>query len=49
MERGQIIETGKHAELLARDGHYRHLYELQFADEEEPSNQFSVFSLQQED
>ncbi|HEX6622454.1 MAG TPA: ABC transporter ATP-binding protein [Pyrinomonadaceae bacterium] len=35
MERGQIIETGKHAELLARDGHYRHLYELQFADEEE--------------
>ncbi len=35
MERGQIIETGTHTELLARDGHYRHLYELQFADEEE--------------
>jgi subfamily B ATP-binding cassette protein MsbA len=35
MERGQIIETGKHAELLARQSQYRHLYELQFADEEE--------------
>lgn len=35
MERGQIIETGTHTELLARDGQYRHLYELQFADEEE--------------
>jgi subfamily B ATP-binding cassette protein MsbA len=35
MERGQIIETGTHTELLAREGHYRHLYELQFADEEE--------------
>jgi ABC-type multidrug transport system fused ATPase/permease subunit len=35
MERGQIIETGRHAELLARDGSYRRLYELQFAEEEE--------------
>lgn len=35
MERGQIIESGTHTELLARDGHYRRLYELQFADEEE--------------
>lgn len=35
MERGRIIETGTHAELLARGGIYRHLYELQFADEEE--------------
>jgi subfamily B ATP-binding cassette protein MsbA len=35
MERGRIIETGTHTELLAHGGQYRHLYELQFADEEE--------------
>lgn len=35
LERGRIAETGTHAELLARNGLYRRLYELQFADEEE--------------
>lgn len=35
MERGRIIEIGKHSELLAKGGQYRRLYELQFADEEE--------------
>ena len=35
MERGQIIEMGTHTELLARNGHYNRLYELQFADEED--------------
>jgi subfamily B ATP-binding cassette protein MsbA len=35
MERGRIVETGTHEELLARGGTYRHLYELQFASEEE--------------
>jgi len=35
MERGQIIERGTHAELLARAGQYQKLYEMQFADEEE--------------
>lgn len=34
VERGRIIETGKHSELLARGGVYQRLYELQFADEE---------------
>lgn len=37
MEKGRIIETGTHAELLERDGRYRRLYELQFAEEEEAS------------
>ncbi len=35
MEGGRITEIGKHAELLAKGGQYRKLYELQFADEEE--------------
>ncbi|MGB9178558.1 MAG: ABC transporter ATP-binding protein, partial [Pyrinomonadaceae bacterium] len=35
MERGRIVETGTHAELLALGGKYKRLYELQFADEEE--------------
>jgi subfamily B ATP-binding cassette protein MsbA len=34
MERGKIIETGKHAELLERGGVYRKLYELQFLEDE---------------
>lgn len=34
MERGRIVETGTHAELLAKNGVYHRLYELQFADEE---------------
>jgi subfamily B ATP-binding cassette protein MsbA len=35
MERGRIVETGNHTELLAHGGSYRRLYELQFADDEE--------------
>jgi ATP-binding cassette, subfamily B, bacterial MsbA len=33
MERGKIVETGTHEELLERGGKYRRLYELQFADD----------------
>ena len=32
MDRGRIVDTGSHAELLARPGLYRELHTLQFAD-----------------
>lgn len=31
MDHGEIIETGTHNELLASDGYYRRLYDIQFA------------------
>src|SRR6202035_4391635 len=35
MDRGRIVESGKHAQLLARGGLYARLYETQFAPEDD--------------
>jgi ABC-type multidrug transport system fused ATPase/permease subunit len=33
LSRGRVREIGTHDELVARDGHYRMLYELQFRED----------------
>jgi ATP-binding cassette, subfamily B, multidrug efflux pump len=35
LDHGRIIERGRHEELLALDGHYRKIYDLQLRDQEE--------------
>ncbi|MDT8429500.1 MAG: lipid A export permease/ATP-binding protein MsbA [Pseudomonadales bacterium] len=35
MSQGRIVESGQHAELLARNGHYARLHKKQFVDEHE--------------
>ncbi len=37
---GRIVESGSHAELLARGGHYARLYALQAADDSAPALRF---------
>ena len=39
LQRGTIAEVGSHAELLARDGLYAHLYKIQFAVEDDAPGQ----------
>ncbi|HEX2186753.1 MAG TPA: ABC transporter ATP-binding protein [Chloroflexota bacterium] len=34
LDHGRLVEQGTHAELLARGGHYRELYDAQFASQE---------------
>lgn len=38
LEKGRIIEQGSHQELIAQDGHYRKLFELQFKEAAIPVN-----------
>jgi ABC-type antimicrobial peptide transport system ATPase subunit len=35
LEEGRVVESGRHADLLAAGGLYRRLYEMQFAREED--------------
>ena len=35
MDHGEIVETGSHDELIAHDGHYAALHQLQFEDPED--------------
>ncbi|MFA6928955.1 MAG: ABC transporter ATP-binding protein [Lentisphaeria bacterium] len=38
IEQGRIIEQGNHHELYQLNGNYRRLYDMQFADREDPEN-----------
>jgi ABC-type multidrug transport system fused ATPase/permease subunit len=37
LDKGEIVESGPHEELLARRGIYRKLYDLQFTDDAVPT------------
>ena len=37
MDKGQIVESGNHTELLAKDGAYARLYRMQFREQAEPT------------
>jgi len=35
LQEGRVVERGRHEELLARDGVYRQIYDLELRDQEE--------------
>jgi len=37
LDKGQIVDMGRHLDLLARDGLYRRLYTMSYAPQESPS------------
>ncbi len=45
MERGRVIQTGTHAELIESGGKYKRLYELQFAEEDSSEPTFVATGL----
>jgi subfamily B ATP-binding cassette protein MsbA len=42
MEKGRIIEIGRHEELFQKDGHYKRIYQMQFQQDESASSFKSI-------
>ncbi len=45
MDKGEIVQMGKHADLLAQDGMYRKIYDIQTRIDEELENEIASVSL----
>jgi ABC-type multidrug transport system fused ATPase/permease subunit len=45
LEEGEVVERGTHQELLALNGHYREIYELQLRPQEEVMREIEVPAL----